>query len=173
MKLIITLLAAAFPAAAAAQVATPTLEMVQDISVSAAMSPDLAKARSEAAKPFVHPPPPGHQTGHPGNGAPHVNPPHPAHPQHPAHPVTPSHPVPPQTHPYYPPPPTPYHPPQGPGWHPNPYHPPHPYNPPGYYPPQGPGHHDTTPVVHHPGSGSKWAIVGAVLLAVLLVVILL
>lgn len=178
MKLIITLIAAAFPAAAAAQVLTPTLDLVQEISVSAAASGTLIQARAEAARPFVKPPPqdhhqPGHAGHNPGNGynVPPANPPHPvhpAHPQHPSHPVTP-----PNVHPV--PPPPPYHPPYNPnpGWNPNPYHPPHPYNPPGYYPPTGPGHQTTSPVVHHPVSTSTWATVGAILLVVLLVVILL
>ncbi|MDD2804688.1 MAG: hypothetical protein PHV33_03980 [Elusimicrobiales bacterium] len=172
MKLIITLIAAAFPAAASAQSATPTLDLVQEVSLSAAAAPGLAQARTEAARPFVKPPQYG-QPGHdnPGHGVPHANPPQPVHPQHPSHPAQPPHPVhPPNVHPV--PPPPPYHPPHNPGWNPNPYYPPNPY-PPGYYPPSGPGHQTTSPVVHHPGSGSKWALIGSVLLVVLLVVILL
>lgn len=184
MKIIITLIAAAFPAAVSAQMVTPTLDMVQDLSVSAASSQSLGQARTDAGKPFTAhvPAPVGHQQpgqGHnnPGNhdnpghhnGGPQVNPPYPVHPPQPVHPVHPGHPgQPPQTHPVNPP--NPYHP-YNPGWNPNPYHP-GPYNP-GYYPPSGPSHQTTSPVVHHPVSTSTWAIVGAVLLTVLLVVILL
>ncbi len=174
MKIIITILAAAFPAAVSAQAVSPTLGMVEQVSVSAASNQSLSGARVEAGKPFSqHVPPPAvyqqpgsahHDNGvHNGQHHPQPQPTHLQHPVHPQPPVV----YPPQ--PYYPPY-NPYHP----GWDNDPYHPTHPYTP-GYYPPYptGPSHETTQPVIHHPVSGSTWAIVGAVALAVLLLVVLL
>ena len=162
---------AAVPAALSAQTAGGTLELVQELSVSGALAPGLSTARENAAKPFSSqhqvppavshngPKPPSHQNpgnhnnpghnnpgnhnGHnnPGNHNGHNNPPVVVHP--------PSHPV---------------YPPYQPGYNHNPYNPYYPGHP-GYIP-SGPSHETTSPVVSHPGDFKKALILGAVVLAV-------
>lgn len=180
MKILIAMFLAAVPAALSAQSVGNTLEMVQDLSISAAVAPGLAVARENAAKPFSSqhqvPPAVGHQTpGHqnPGNqnNPGHQTPPGHQNPGHnnPGHNNPGNHnghqPPPVVVHPTYPLPP-PYHP----GYNDpfNPYNPGHP----GYYPPSGPGHQHTSPVVSHPVDAKTALIVTAVVVALVLLLLL-
>lgn len=66
MKILLAIALAALPVAVSAQAVTGTLDMVQNLSVSAVSNTDLAKAREDAGKPFsmvVNAPQPVHSSG--------------------------------------------------------------------------------------------------------------